>query len=166
MRVARRSLLLAAAALALAGCKKKGDDAKGAPGLTKTTLALDWVPEPEFGGFYAARASGAYARAGLDVDVQGGGAGAPVVQRVAAGQVDFGTVGGDALLLARDRGADVVALFAVFQTSPQAIMTHAAKGFASLDDVMRSGATLAVETGAPYAAWLKKKYGFDKVKVA
>ena len=46
-----------------AGCGKKSSPAAGsdanAPKETKVVLALDWVPEPEFGGFYAARESGA-----------------------------------------------------------------------------------------------------------
>src|SRR5262245_42369507 len=90
------------------------------PALTKSRLALDWVPEPEFGGFYAARENGAYARHGLDVEILGGGAGAPVAQMVAAGQADFGTTGADAVLTARARGVDLVPLFAVYQTSPNA----------------------------------------------
>src|SRR6187402_675271 len=57
---------------------------------TKVKLALNWVPEPEFGGFYAAREGGAFAKEKLDVEILGGGAGAPVVQMVAQGQVDFG----------------------------------------------------------------------------
>src|SRR5690242_7995775 len=92
---------------------------------TKLVLALNWVPEPEFGGFYAARETGAYRRQGFDVDIRGGGAGVPVVQMVATGRADFGTVGADELVTARARGADVVAVFATFQTSPQGIMVHA-----------------------------------------
>ena len=127
-------------------------------------LALNWVPEPEFGGFYAARETGAFARRGLEVDIQGGGAGAPVVQRVASGQVEFGTTGADELLSARARGMDVLPLFAVYQTSPQGIMAHASRGAKSLADVLASG-SLALEPGLPYAAFLKQKYGFDKVRV-
>ncbi len=134
------------------------------PAPTKVTLALNWVPEPEFGGFYAARDMGAYTRRGLEVDIQGGGAGAPVVQRVASGQVEFGISGADEILTARARGMDVLPLFAVYQKSPQAIMAHASRGAKNLGDVLTSG-TVALEPGLPYAAFLKKKYGFDKVKV-
>ncbi|WP_434041836.1 MULTISPECIES: ABC transporter substrate-binding protein [Sorangium] len=137
--------------------------AQGAP-AAKVKLALNWVPEPEFGGFYAAREAGAFAKEGLDVEILGGGAGVPVVQMVAGGQVDFGISGADEVLTARARGADVLPLFAVFQTSPQAIMTHESRGAKGIADVLKSG-TLAIEPGLPYAAYLKKKYGFDKVKV-
>ena len=155
--------------LACFGCTKKAeprvDPAKptvAAPAAVK--LALNWVPEPEFGGFYAAREDGAYARHGLKVEIQGGGAGVPVLQMVATGRSDFGTVGADELLTARARGADVVALFAVFQTSPQGIMVHASRKLQKLEEAFHSG-TLALETGLAYAAYLKKKFTWDGVKV-
>src|ERR1700684_3655251 len=68
-------------------------------------LALNWKPEPEFGGFYAAP----YAKYGLDVDILPGGAGTPTVQMVGAGSVDFGIVSADEIILARSHGNDVVA---------------------------------------------------------
>ena len=150
------------------GCGKKtqsssGTDA-GPPGQTKVVLALDWVPEPEFGGFYAGRESGAYQRHGIKLEIQGGGAGVPVLQMVATGRSDFGTVGADELLTARARGADLVALFAVFQTSPQGIMVHASRKLQKLEDAFHSG-TLALETGKAYAAYLKKKFAWDGVKI-
>src|SRR5450755_424995 len=87
--------------VACSACSKKpsveGSSDGGGVG-TKVKLALNWVPEPEFGGFYAAREGGAYLRQGLDVDIMGGGAGVPVLQMVATGRADFGTVGGDELV--------------------------------------------------------------------
>ncbi len=166
------TLVLAAAA----ACSQKKEEAPPAPKTaeaarpapaptaTKVTLALNWVPEPEFGGFYAARESGAYSRRGLEVDIQGGGAGAPVLQRVASGQVEFGISGADEILTARARGMDVVPLFTVYQKFPQCIMAHASRGAKNLGEVLSSG-TVALEPGLPYAAFLKKKYSFDKVKV-
>jgi NitT/TauT family transport system substrate-binding protein len=127
-------------------------------------LALNWVAEPEFGGFYAARELGAFARHGLEVEILGGGAGAPVVQQVATGKVEFGISGADDVLIAQARGVDVLPLFAVYQTSPTGIMAHASRGAKGIADVLASG-TVALEPGLPYAAFLKKKYGFDKVKV-
>ena len=56
--------------------------------LTPVKVALDWVAEPEFGGFYAARERGFFKQHGLDVTLQGGGSGVPVMQMVAAGQAD------------------------------------------------------------------------------
>ena len=146
------------------GCSREKSEPAAKPAPAKVKLALDWVPEPEFGGFYAARESGAFARHGLEVEVLGGGAGAPVAQMVAAGQVEFGTTGADAVLSARARGVDLVPLFAVYQTSPNAIMAHRSRGVKTLAEVFSSG-TVAMEPGLAYAQFLKKKYSFDKVKI-
>jgi NitT/TauT family transport system substrate-binding protein len=153
----------------LAACSKKTEAQAGpAPASSATVsavkLALDWVPEPEFGGFYAGREDGAYARHAIKLEIQGGGAGVPVLQMVATGRADFGTVGADEVITARARGADVVALFAVFQTSPQGIMVHASRKLQKLEDAFHSG-TLGLETGLAYAAYLKKKFSWDGVKV-
>ena len=158
----RRALIVFCILLVATSCSKKKEPAAASGRHVK--LALNWVPEPEFGGFYAARESGAFGKHGLDVEIQGGGAGVPVVQMVASGQADFGIVGADELLMARARGADVIPVFATFQTSPQGIMAHASRGAKNVGDVLKSG-TLAIEPGLPYAAFLKKKYGFAGVSI-
>lgn len=159
-------LCLPLLALLLGGCSSCSGD-KPAPTDTtpKIQLALNWVPEPEFGGFYAAREGGAFKKAGLEIDIQPGGAGAPVVQRVAAGQVEYGVVGADEVLSARAKGADVIPLFAVYQTSPQGIMVHASLGLNTIAETLKSGITLALEPGLPYATYLRKRYGFQNVKL-
>src|ERR1700722_13721293 len=96
----------------------------------RTKLALDWKPEPEFGGFYAAP----YSKHGLDVDILPGGAGTPTVQMIGAGSVDFGIVSADEIILARSHGNDVVALFAVYQDNPTGIMAHASRNLTSIGD--------------------------------
>jgi NitT/TauT family transport system substrate-binding protein len=155
-------LILAGTALVIAGCEKDG--ATTAPGPARVKLALNWVPEAEFGGFYAARESGAFREQKLEVEIQGGGAGVPVIQMVATGKAEFGIAGADEILMARAQGADVVALFATYQTSPQGIMTHAARGAKGLREILASG-QLAVEPGMPYAKFLQKKYGAFGAKV-
>jgi len=157
------ALPLAIAAFATTGCKRKPTEA-AAPEGTPFTLVLNWVPEPEFGGFYAANEAGAFAKEGLRVTIKPGGPGVPSLQMVATGQADAGITGADELLLAREHGADVVPIFAVYQHNPQAIMTKADRGVQNLADVLSRG-TLAIEPGLPYALFLKRKYGFDKVQV-
>jgi NitT/TauT family transport system substrate-binding protein len=159
--IPRRRVLASFALLAVAACSKPSPVASS---TTPVLLALDWVPEPEFGGFYAAREQGSFKTEGLEVTIQGGGAGVPVVQMVATGKADFGIAGADEVLTARTRGADVIPIFAVYQTSPQGIMVHASRGAKTLAEAL-SGGTLAIEPGLSYAVFLKKKVGFDKVKV-
>jgi NitT/TauT family transport system substrate-binding protein len=163
-RLPRRPFLLLAFGLlaTAAGCKPSAEGGGAASGKVK--LTLNWVAEPEFGGFYAAREGGAFKREGLDVEIMPGGAGVPVLQMVANGQSDFGVVNADDVIIARARGADVVPIFATYQTFPQGIMVHASRGATTMADVFKGG-TLAIEPGTAYAAFLKKKYGFDKLKV-
>src|SRR4051812_11881598 len=127
---------------------------------SKIRLALNWKPDPQFGGFYAAP----FKDAKLDVEILPGGAGTPTVQMIGAGSAEFGIVSADELVLARSKGNDVVALFAVFQDCPQGIMVHASRNLKSIGDMVKDG-TLAIQRGLPYARILEKMYGFDKVKV-
>jgi NitT/TauT family transport system substrate-binding protein len=149
----RRAFLGACGAI-LAACGKPAQNQK------RVRLALNWKPDPQFGGFYAAP----YQKHGLDVEILPGGAGTPTVQMIGAGSAEFGIVSADELVIARARGNDVVALFAVFQNCPQGIMVHASRHLASIADVLKEG-TLAVQRGLPYTSILEKKYGFDHVKV-
>jgi NitT/TauT family transport system substrate-binding protein len=128
-------------------------------------LQLNWKPEPQFGGFYTAELNSEFKKRGLEVKVEPGGAGTPTVQMVAAGRVPFGIVSADELVIARSRGLDVVALFAVYQTNPQGIMTRASRGMKEIGDVFREEGTLAMQKGLPYALFLERKYGFDKLRI-
>ncbi|MCX5745490.1 MAG: ABC transporter substrate-binding protein [Proteobacteria bacterium] len=130
------------------GCKQ--DPAVGDPSVKAVSLTLDWVPEPEFGGFYAAREAGAFRAQGLAVDIKPRGQG-ETWKLVAQGVTDFATTAADQVLIAREQGADVVAIFAVYQTSPQGIMVHQARGFARIDDVFTHPGTLEAED----VTWLK-----------
>ena len=128
-------------------------------------FALNWKAEPEFGGFYAAKLSGYFEKRGLNVDITEGGAGTPVVQMVANSKVPFGIAAGDEVAIAQARGADVIALFAVYQINPQGIMVHPERGFKSIADVFNSPGTLAIQNGAPHTLFLQAKFGKAKVKL-
>lgn len=131
---------------------------------THVTLVLNWKPEAEFGGFYAAELSKAFEKEGLKVQIQPGGVGTPAVQMVNAGKAEFGISSADELILSQDRGADAVALFAVYQTNPQAMMLREERGVAELSQVFNDG-ILAVQKGLPYFLFLEKKFGVPKAKV-
>jgi NitT/TauT family transport system substrate-binding protein len=122
------------------GCRRE------IPSATKPiAITLDWKPEPEFGGFYQAELSGAFKNRGLNVSLASAGAGAMTWQLVAGGLTEFATTAADQVLIARSKGADVVAIFAVYQTFPQGIMVHAARGFHSIEDVFTHPGILAAE---------------------
>ena len=148
--------LLILATTIVAGCSKANESSS-----EPLTLQLNWKPEPQFGGFYAAE----YAKHGVNVTVAPGGAGAPTIELLGAGKVAFGIVSADEIPKAREEGIKIVGLFAVYQTHPQGILTQAKRGFKTIEDVFRSPGTLAMERGLPYSDFLKNKYGFDQLKI-
>ena len=160
-----RALLIAIlAAVVCPGCgdrKSAADDQAPA----RVQLQLNWKPEPQFGGFFAAELAGIYRRHGLDVTISAGGLGVPTVEMIGAGTVPFAIVSADEIVRARSVGNPVVALFAVYQTNPHGIMTRASRGFQTLADVFTHKGTLGIERGLPHADFLEKKYGFQNLKL-
>jgi len=150
------AVIASAIALISIGCKH--EDRKA------IVLTLDWKPEPEFGGFYQAQLAGAFKSQGLEVELRTAGAGAPTWQLVAGGQADFATTAADQVVIARSHGADVVALFAVYQTFPQGIMAHKSRGLNSIEELLKSPGTLAAEDD-PWLRFLLKKYEPVKVTI-
>lgn len=124
----------------------------------KIRLALNWKPEPEFAGFYTATLNGHYKAQNLDVEVLPGGSGTPTAQMVDNGKVEFGIVSADELVTLRSKGGDVVALFTVFQTNPQALMTHADRNITSLKELLTTSSAVFWQPALPYALHLKRIY--------
>jgi len=133
-----------------------------ATGTAATTVALNWFPEAEHGGFYAAQADGLYKAAGLDVKLLPGGPGVPVLRQVATGRVDFGVSNADEVLIARSRGVPVVAVLAPIQTSPRVIMVHEESGIKTLAGL--KDLTLAIEPQAPFTNFMKRKLPLTNVR--
>ncbi len=160
-------------AFALSGCARPSaemlphatDDAgeHASAELTAVTLQLNWFPEAEHGGYYAALVHGYYREQGLDVEIVPGGPDSPVVQRVARGAVDFGIANADNLLFGRAQQAPVVALFAPLQESPRCILVHESSKIQSFDDLR--DVTLAVSASNAFAQYLRYKLPLKGVKV-
>lgn len=144
------------------GC---GSNSQGTGSQTsRIRVQFDWLPEPEFGGFYAAKQLGLFEKRQLDVELRPGAAGSPVLQMVASGQVEFGVSGGDDLLIARDHGLDVVPVFAAFQDCPLGLMLHAERPLSAVTDLFKSG-TLAMIPGSTPLRFLERKFGFHGVRL-
>ena len=125
-------------------------------------LLLNWYPEAEHGGYYAALREGYYRDAGLDVEIVKGGPQAPVIPQVDRGQIEFGIANADGLVLARAEDATVVALMAPLQTSPRVIMVHASSGIKDFHDL--KNLTLAMNP-QPFATFLERHVALEGVTV-
>ena len=133
--------------------------------LKPLKVILNWKAEPEFGGFYEAKLNGSYAKSGLAVELIEGGAGSPVVQMVASGKADIGVGAADDVIIAQERGMDIVGIYAVYQNSPLGVMAHESEGFKSFEDLMKSNSTLALQNGSTLSLYLKSKFPTSKVRI-
>jgi len=136
-----------------------------APKATKVALLLNWYPEAEHGGFYAAQVHGIYEKYGLDVDIQPGGKNTVVPQSLTLGRVQFGVANADDVLVARNQDVPLVALMAPIQDGPRCIMVRADSGIASFEQL--KNVTLQIDSTRPYVPFLKSKGLLDdSVKLA
>lgn len=129
----------------------------------KVQLALNWFPEAEHGGFYAAVVHGYYETQGVDVEILGGGPDAPVIQRIATGAVTFGVTNADDVLYARAQQAPVIALMAPYQINPRCIMVHESSGIDAIADI--ANVTLAMSQRPAFSHYLRWRYPFENVKI-
>jgi putative hydroxymethylpyrimidine transport system substrate-binding protein len=110
-------MIAALLALALAGCGEKEEPAAGgSPGeLEPFTVMLDYFPNADHAGIYAARAAGEYERAGLDVEIAAPPDPSAPLRLLQAGRADVAISYPPELLLAREKGAELVSAGALVQ---------------------------------------------------
>lgn len=130
----------------------------------RITVQLDWVPEPEHGGFYQAQAKGYFREEGLEVVLLPGGPGAQVVPSVATGKADVGQADDISTLLQQAEGLPLVQFAAVFQDDPSGILVHADSPVRRFEDLQ--GKTIIARPGWPFLEFLKRKYGLSVNVVA
>jgi len=141
----------------LFGC---GETDKTAPALS---LALNWFPEAEHGGYYAVVIEGHAKRAGLHLEIQAGGPDAPVIQKVATGRAHYGIANADDVLNARVNGAPIVAIFAPININPRCIMVHASSNIQKISDI--ANMTLAMSARPAFSHWLQAQIAFENVNI-
>jgi putative hydroxymethylpyrimidine transport system substrate-binding protein len=106
-------LMLPAVVLALtAGCGEK-EDVLAPKGSKELRVMLDYFPNADHAGLYAAQAGGHFERVGLDVKIRQPTDPAAPIKQVAAGRVDLAISYEPELLRARDNGLQVVSVAAV-----------------------------------------------------
>ena len=149
-----------AGSLFLSGCRDVQAPSTG--GLTPVRLQLDWYPQPEQGGFFAAQLLGYYKAEGLDVTLlplpQYGSA----AQLVASGKADFGLGSSDQVLEWNSNGLPLVAVAATMQHDPQAIMVHKDSPIREFKDL--EGHTIAAIPGATWLKYVTLRYNLHQMR--
>lgn len=114
--------------------------------LTETSIQLSWEHTIEFTGFQLAEREGYYAEQGLQPRLlpafNAEGVIVESIAAVVAGEVDFGIASGDSLMNARANGQPVVAVAAIYQRSPNALLSLASSNIERPEDL--TGKTVTV----------------------
>jgi len=138
-------------ALGLAACGEKSENVEGE--AQPFNLVLDFYPNPDHAGIYMAQKLGYFEEAGLDVNVRTPSDPSAPLKLLAAGQTDLAISYEPEVILAREKGLDVVGIGALVNrplTSMIWLKKSGIKGIGSL-----RGKTIAT-AGIPYQdAYLK-----------
>jgi NitT/TauT family transport system substrate-binding protein len=103
--------------------------------LVPVEFQLQWVPQAQFAGYFAAKDLGFYEDVGLDVTILEGGPDIAPQQVVAAADgPEFGEAWVPKVLVAREEGADLVNIAQVFQRSGTVEVSFADSGIESPED--------------------------------
>ena len=157
------SRLLPMAALLACGLSACHKESSTAPsGLVPLRLQLDWYPQPEHGGFFAAQMLGYYQAEGLDVSFLPLTQFASAAQMVATGKADIGLGSSDQMLEWNANGLPLMGFYATMQHDPQAVMVHANSPIHDFKDL--EGHTIAAQTGATWLKYVISRYGLHDVR--
>ena len=138
-----RSLVLAAVmavSLLAVSCGGGSSSPTGGSGtasvpMAKVTFQLNWLPNVQhFGPVYASR-QGLYKEMNLDVDLKPGGQGIDGLQMVVGGAADIALSSAPNLFAANEKGADLVAFAAVFQSSASALVCRQDRKISTFSDI-------------------------------
>jgi ABC-type nitrate/sulfonate/bicarbonate transport system substrate-binding protein len=122
-----RRCLLSLGCLLLVAAACGGDDGSAGDGLQRVTVMLDWTPNTNHLGIYAADAKGWYRDAGLDVRIiQPGETGS--LQALGAGNADFAVSVQEEVVPARAQGVPVVSIAAIVQHNTSSLMGLSSDG--------------------------------------
>jgi ABC-type nitrate/sulfonate/bicarbonate transport system substrate-binding protein len=151
LRTAGLAGLGLAAAPAIAACAGGGDTSGGGGATTHLRVALGWISNVEFAGFWIADDRGYYADEGLEVEFVPGGPNAPhPTQTLAGGGAEIAIpVAMQAFISAVNEGNDFVAYGTMFQNAPSALLSMAKRPVRTAQDLV--GARVLGQQGVqPY----------------
>lgn len=110
------------------------EEDKGNGGPTHLTLFLSFIPSVQFAPVYMAIEQGYFADEGIEVTIEHGNE-ADGLERIAAGDLRFGLVSGEQVILARGQGRPVVYVFEWYHNFPVGVVSPADKGITQPADL-------------------------------
>jgi putative hydroxymethylpyrimidine transport system substrate-binding protein len=167
MRLLNAAALVAcAAAVFIAGCGEKEDQLEPS-GSKRVELMLDYFPNADHAGIYAAEAGGHFEQAGLDVEIRQPPDPAAPIKQVAAGRVDLAISYTPEVLRARDQGLRVIAVGAMVREPLTSIISLPEAKIASPRDLRgKTVGTAGIDYQSAYLRTILREAGVpaDSVK--
>jgi putative hydroxymethylpyrimidine transport system substrate-binding protein len=121
--------------VALGGCGGGAGGGESSDGLQRITLTLEWYPNADHAGIYAAQAEGFFEDAGLEVEIQQPSDPTAVLQLVAAEQSDFGISYENEMTNAAARDVPVRSVMAIMQEPLDSIISLKEAGITAPEDL-------------------------------
>ena len=116
--------------------------------LIRVRLQLKWYHQFQFAGYYAADAKGFYRDEGLDVQIIEGSKGGSPYKAVLERKAEFGIQDGGDLIYHRLNGEPLIAVAAIFQHSPLALIAKKSSGIYSPTDLVGRTVMIGQDRGA------------------
>jgi NitT/TauT family transport system substrate-binding protein len=140
--------------------------APAARAADKITFGLDWLAEPEYGGYYQALATGIYKKYGLDVTIVEGGPQVNTAQMLISGHLTFDITSNSFLALNfAQENIPFVAVAAGFQKDPDILIAHPGQGNDSFGDLKGKPIAVSSDTRASWWLFLKSKFGYSDAQL-
>ena len=137
-RFATIGAIALSAALAFTACAAPGDgDGDGGDGgddLTQVKLQLQWLPQGQFAGYFAAQELGYFEEEGLEVEIIPSGGDIVPQDALANGDVDYAIAWVPKVLGSIEQGANLTDIAQIFQRSGTLQVSWADSGIDSVDD--------------------------------
>ncbi|RXZ66987.1 ABC transporter substrate-binding protein [Agromyces albus] len=139
-RFATIGAIALSAALALTACAAPGDgggdggDGNGGDELTQVKLQLQWLPQGQFAGYFAAQELGYFEDEGLDVEIIPSGGDIVPQDALANGDVDYAIAWVPKVLGSIEQGANLTNIAQIFQRSGTLQVSWADSGIDSVAD--------------------------------
>lgn len=139
------TIVLILIALIIVFFYSRGEKLESDNNLQEISLRLKWINQAQFSGFFMANSKGFYKENGLNVKIEAGGPNISPIQMVVSGANDFGIVGADQIILARERGMPIIAIGVIYKQTPEALISLKEKNITTPQDLI--GKKIAVIYG-------------------
>ncbi|MDX5361779.1 MAG: ABC transporter substrate-binding protein [Alphaproteobacteria bacterium] len=101
---------------------------------TEIDFVLNWIAGGDHAPYYYAQQEGWYEKAGIDLNIEQGKGSAAAAQRTGIGQTDIGLADMGTALVARGKGANLVAVMNVYANSPYGMYWLKSSGIKGIQD--------------------------------